>query len=54
MKGRQADRPAKWVSCSVEQSLENNKAGFRFAVWDKWKRNNKKLGTLTVSAGGVR
>ena len=54
MKGRQAGRPTKWVYASVEQWVDVNKAGFRFAVWRKWKRNRKKLGTLIVSIGGVR
>lgn len=54
MKGRQPGRPTKWVSASVEQKIEVNKAGVSFAVWDKWKRKQKMLGTLTVSVGGVR
>jgi len=54
MKGRQPGRPTKWVSAHVEQKIEVNKAGVSFAVWDKWKRKQKMLGTLTVSVGGVR
>jgi hypothetical protein len=54
MKGRQTGRPTKWVAASVDQWLEINKIGFRFAVWDKWKRKGKMVGTLTVSVGGLR
>lgn len=54
MKGRQAGRPTKWVYASVEQWLEINKTGFQFAVWEKWKRKKKMVGTLTVSVGGIR
>jgi len=31
------------------------KPGVVFEVWDKWsKKNRRKLGTLTVSVGGLR
>jgi hypothetical protein len=30
------------------------KAGIQFEVWQKWKKRDKKLGTLTVSVGGLR
>ena len=54
MKGRQAGRPTNWVYASVEQWLAINKTGFQFAVWEKWKRKQKMVGTLTVSVGGLR
>jgi hypothetical protein len=54
MKGRQKGRPTKWVSASVEQWIDVNKAGFRFHVAPKWKRNTKTTGTLIVSVGGLR
>jgi hypothetical protein len=54
MKGRQSGRPTKWVYATVDQWLHVDKTGFRFAVWEKWKRKEKKVGTLTVSVGGIR
>jgi len=54
MKGRQKGRPTKWVYASVDQWLTVDRTGFRFAVWEKWKRNRRKVGTLTVSVGGLR
>jgi hypothetical protein len=54
MKGRQKGRPTKWVRASVEQWVDVNKTGFLFEVSRKWKRNQKTVGTLTVSVGGLR
>ena len=54
MTGRQKGRPTKWVSASVEQAFPVGKPGITFEVWEKWKRKRKKLGTLTVSVGGLR
>lgn len=54
MKGRQQGRPTKWVSASVDQWFYVGKAGFKFEVWEKWKKSEKKVGTLTVSVGGLR
>lgn len=55
MKGRQPGRPTKWVSASVEQWLDINRRGFDFVIWEKWTHSpKKKLGTLTVSVGGLR
>lgn len=54
MKGRQKGRPTKWVYASVEQWFYVDKSGFRFEVWEKWKKSSKKVGTLTVSVGGLR
>jgi len=54
MKGRQKGRPTKWVYASVDQWLDVDKTGFHFAVWKKWKRRKQKLGTLTISVGGLR
>jgi len=54
MKGRQKGRPTKWVYASVDQWLDVNKTGFRFEVWEKCKRNEKKVGILVVSVGGTR
>ena len=54
MKGRQKGRPVKWVDGSIDQWLGINTTGMSFVVYNKWKRNRKKLGTLTVSVGGIR
>jgi hypothetical protein len=31
-----------------------NRTGFRFTVWEKWKRKDKRVGTLAVNVGGLR
>jgi hypothetical protein len=54
MKGRQPGRPTKWVKASIQESLEIGKPGIQFEVWEKWKRNRRKLGTLIISVGGLR
>ena len=54
MKGRQKGRPTKWVEASVKESVYVGKPGVTFEVWGKWKRKRRKLGTLTVSVGGLR
>jgi hypothetical protein len=54
MRGRQQGRPTKWVSAKVGESLEIGKRGVSFEVWEKWKRSPTKIGTLTVSVGGLR
>jgi hypothetical protein len=52
--GRQKGRPTKWVSAAVQESIAVGKPGVEFEVWDKWKKKRRKLGTLTVSVGGLR
>jgi len=54
MKGRQRGRPTKRVLATVQELLEVGKPGVTFEVWDKWKRKRRKVGTLTVSVGGLR
>lgn len=54
MKGRQKGRPTKWVDAQVHETVTIGKAGVTFEVWGKWKKTHKKLGTLTVSVGGLR
>ncbi len=54
MKGRQKGRPTKWVLARLEQTFVVDKAGMDFVIWSKWKRNQKRLGTLTISVGGLR
>jgi hypothetical protein len=54
MKGRQKGRPTKWVVASIREQVWVGKVGVTFEVWEKWKRNRRKLGTLTVSVGGLR
>jgi hypothetical protein len=54
MKGRQKGRPTKWVNARVYEPVDIGKRGVTFEVWRKWKRTRRKLGTLTVSVGGLR
>ena len=54
MAGRERGRPTKWVTAIVHEHVAVGKPGITFEVWRKWKRNRKKLGTLTVSVGGLR
>ena len=54
MRGRQKGRPTKWVYASVEQGIYVDRTGFKFNVWEKWARTKRKVGTLTVSVGGLR
>jgi len=54
MKGRQKGRPTKWVTATVQENVGIGKPGVTFEVWEKWKKTRKKLGTLTVSVGGLR
>jgi len=54
MAGREKGRPTKWVAASLGESFAIGKPGITFEVWDKWKKKRKKLGTLTVSVGGLR
>ncbi len=54
MKGRQRGRPTKWVIASVSEAISVGKPGLTFEVWDKWRKKRRKLGTLTISVGGLR
>ncbi len=54
MKGRQQGRPTKWVSATLKEHVSVGKPGVKFEVWEKWKKNRRKLGTLTISVGGLR
>jgi hypothetical protein len=54
MKGRQKGRPTMWVSARVEQPIYIGKPGVKFEVWGKWKKKDRKLGTMVVSVGGLR
>jgi hypothetical protein len=54
MRGRQPGRPVKWVAASVTETVPVGKSGVKFEVWSKWKKTDKKLGTLAVNVGGVR
>ena len=54
MRGRRPGRPTKWLQATVKERLSVSTTGIRFEVWSKWKKKDKKLGTLTVSVGGLR
>ena len=54
MKGRQPGRPTKWVSATIVEYFDVGKRGIQFEIWEKWKRKDRKLGTLIVSVGGLR
>ena len=34
--------------------MQLSRTGITFEVWGKWRKKDKKLGTLTVSVGGLR
>lgn len=54
MKGRQPGRFTHWVHASIEERVYVGKPGLIIEVWQKWKRRRSKLGTLHVTAGGLR
>jgi hypothetical protein len=54
MRGRQPGRPTKWVQAQVHEKLDVGKPGATFVVWSKWKRTDRKLGTLRINVGGLR
>jgi len=54
MRGRVPGRPTKWLEATINQRVTIGKPGMKFEIWRKWKRTDKKLGTLTVSVGGLR
>ena len=54
MKGRIQGRPTKLVTATVTQQVSIGKPGVTFEIWEKWKKKRRKLGTLTVSVGGLR
>jgi hypothetical protein len=54
MKGRQRGRPTKWVAAFISETIAVGKPGMTFEVWEKWKKKRRKLGTLTISVGGLR
>jgi len=54
MKGRQQGRPTKRVTATIKEHFAVGKPGVKFEVWEKWKKNRRKLGTLTVTVGGLR
>lgn len=54
MKGRRQGKPTKYVTATVGQPVRIGKPGVTFEIWEKWKKKRRKLGTLTVSVGGLR
>jgi len=38
----------------MKEHVAVGKPGVKFEVWEKWKKNRRKLGTLTVTVGGLR
>jgi len=53
-RGRRPGRPTKWLWAQVHEPMQLSRTGITFEVWGKWKKKDKKLGTLTVSVGGLR
>lgn len=51
---RQKGRPTKRVLATVQELLSVGKPGVTFEIWDRWRRKRRKIGTLTVSVGGLR
>ncbi len=54
MRGRVPGRPTKWLEATVHEKVRLGKPGVTFEVWQKWRKVDKKIGTLTVSVGGLR
>ncbi len=54
MRGRVPGRPTMWLHATVNERFRLGKPGVTFEVWQKWKKVDKKLGTLTVGIGGLR
>jgi hypothetical protein len=54
MRGRRPGRPAQWLWAGVHEPMQLGRTGITFEVWGKWRKKGKKLGTLTVSVGGLR
>ena len=54
MRGRRPGRPAQWLRATVHERMQLGRTGITFEVWGKWRKKDKKLGTLTVSVGGLR
>jgi hypothetical protein len=52
--GQTTGRPTKWVASRLRESVSVGKPGMVFDVLLKWKRKEKKLGTPTVTVGGLR
>jgi len=42
------------LTAYIPQLVKVGKPGFSFYIDEKWKQKSKKLGTLTVSVGGLR
>ncbi len=54
MRGRVSGRPTKWLYAKVLEQFPVGRRGVKFEVWEKWRKVDKKLGTLTVGVGGLR
>jgi len=54
MKGRRPGRPTNWVYGTVKEKFYVGKPGVVVEVWKKWKQGRRKVGTLTISVGGLR
>jgi hypothetical protein len=54
MRGRRPGRPTKWLKATLGEPVQLSRTGITFEVWDKWKKKDRKVGTLTVSVGGLR
>jgi hypothetical protein len=54
MAGREKGRPTKWVRANLNEVVSIGKPGIVIEIWEKWRKKDKKLGTLTISVGGLR
>jgi hypothetical protein len=54
MRGRRPGRPRQWLTATIDEPLDLGRTGITFEVWRKWKKKDRKIGTLTVSVGGLR
>jgi hypothetical protein len=54
MRGRVSGRPTNWLVATIRERVDIGKPGMTFEVWQKWRKVHKKVGTLTVTVGGLR
>src|SRR5947207_132949 len=54
MKGRQLRRTTNWVSATMKEHGSVGKPGVKVEVWEKGKKNRRKLRTLTISVVVLR
>jgi hypothetical protein len=47
-------KASNWADAKVDQRRVVNKVGFRFRVWQKYKKEDSMIGTVIVNNAGLR